>query len=324
VDSTVPACTSPEIFRTERWDDGSDPEMHFAFAVPNGTQVKVRLYFADRCSCTSTVGSRVFNVSIDGAPKLTNFDINAAAGHDRGTMREFAITSDGSIDIDFGHVTENPLVNGIEIIDAPGNGPQASVGKLLRRPVDVNGVPTGPATTANTAMDWSLVRGAFAINGRTNNVPNETIYYGLGNGGIFARTFDKATGAVSAQRTINLYDDPDTGERIPFAIANLTGMFYDTATHRLYYTQSGDSRLFYRYFTPESEVVGAEEFVGSSSVDLSAVSGMTLASGKVLYGSSADGALRSVSFGGGAITGAANVVSSDNTWRYRAIFVPNN
>jgi hypothetical protein len=50
---------------------------------------------------------------------------------------------------------------------------------------------------------------------------------------------------------------------------------------------------------------------------------MTLASGKVLYGSSADGSLRSVSFGNGAITGAATVVSGDGTWRYRAIFVPN-
>jgi hypothetical protein len=316
VDSTVPACTSPEIFRTERWDDGSDPEMHFGFDVPAGTQVKVRLYFADRYSGTSAVGSRVFNVSIDGIPKLTNFDINAAAGHDRGTMREFAITSDGTIDIDFGHVTENPLINGIEIIDAAGNGPQASVGKLLRRPVDVNGVPTAPATTANTAIDWSLVRGAFLLNGN--------LYYGLGDGGFYARTFNKTTAAIGAQRVVNLYDDPDTGERIPFAIANLTGMFYDTATHRLYYTQSGDSRLFYRYFTPESEVVGAQEFVGNSSVDLSTVSGITLASGQVLYGSSVDGALRSVPFSGGAITGTPTMVSNDNTWRYRAIFVPNN
>jgi Malectin domain len=315
VDSTVPACTTPDIFRTERWDDAGDPEMHFGFDVPAGTAVKVRLYFADRYSGTSAVGSRVFNVSIDGVLKLSNFDINAAAGHDRGTMREFPITSDGTIDIDFGHVVENPLIDGIEIIAASGNGPQATPGTLLRRPVDGSGAPTGAATTANSAIDWSLVRGAFLVNG--------TLYYGLGDGGFYARTFNKTTGAVGTQRVVNLYDDPDTGERIPFAIANLTGMFYDTATHRIYYTLAGDSRLFYRYFTPQSEVVGAQEFVGSSDVDLSTVSGMTLAGGNVLYGSSDDGALRSVAFNGGQISGPSTVTSNDGTWRFRAIFVPN-
>ena len=63
---------------------------------------------------------------------------------------------------------------------------------------------------------------------------------------------------------VNLYDDPDTGTRIPFAIASLTGMFYDPATHRLYYTVSGDARLYYRYFTPESEMVGAQTFTADA------------------------------------------------------------
>ena len=38
-------------------------------------------------------------------------------GNQRGTMKAFPITSDGTVNIDFTHVTENPLVNGIEIID---------------------------------------------------------------------------------------------------------------------------------------------------------------------------------------------------------------
>jgi hypothetical protein len=190
-----------------------------------------------------------------------------------------------------------------------------SPGRLLRRTVDGAGAPTGAATTANTAMDWSLVRGAFLVNGN--------LYYGLGDGGLYARTFNKTTGAVGTQRAVNLFDDPDTGQRIPFAIANLTGMFYDTATHRLYYTVAGDTRLFYRYFTPESEVVGAQTFVGTTSVDLSTVSGMTLAGGRVLFGSSTDGALRSVAFSGGQITGSSTITSNDGTWRFRAIVVPN-
>ena len=83
---------------------------------------------------------------------------------------------------------------------------------------------------------------------------NGTLFYGLGDGGLYSRTFNKTTGAVGAQQTVNLYDDPDDGGRIPFAIANLTGMFYDPAQHRLYYTVFNDSTLYYRYFTPESLV----------------------------------------------------------------------
>ena len=101
-------------------------------------------------------------------------------------------------------------------------------------------------------MDWSTVRGAFLLNG--------TVYYGLSNGTFNRRTFDKATGATGAQVAVNLHADPDNGAQIPFAISTMTGMFYDTATHRIYYTVSGDSRLFYRYFTPESEIVGAQTF----------------------------------------------------------------
>ncbi len=315
VDATVPMSTPAVVFQTERWDPDDATEMHFGFAVPLGRSIKVRLYFADRCDCTSTVGSRVFNVSVDGVAKLTNFDINASAGHNTGTMREFAITSDGTVDIDFGHVIENPLVDAIEIVDAAGGGTPPTPGALMRRSVDAAGSPTSAATKANSAIDWSLVRGAFLVNG--------TLYYGLADGRLYARTFIPATGVVGASRTVNLYDDPDTGERIPFAIANLTGMAYDTSTHRLYYTLFGDSQLYFRYFTPQSEVVGAQTFVGDSNgVDFSAVNGLTLAGGRLLYGSAADGALRAVLLSGGAVTGSPTVVSSDGSWKYRAIFVP--
>ena len=189
-------------------------------------------------------------------------------------------------------------------------------GVLLRRPVDATGAPTGPAVTANSAFDWSTVRGAFVVNG--------TLYYGLASGGLYARTFDRTTGAVGPQTTVNLYDDPDTGTRIPFAITSATGMFYDTATHRIYYTLSGKSSLYYRYFTPESQVVGAQEFTApASGVSFANVAGMTLAGGRILYGSSLDGALRSVPFTGGRVTGSPTTLSTDGTWRYRAIFVPN-
>jgi len=210
--------------------------------------------------------------------------------------------------------TTIPQVNATTLPNDVFLAERTSPGRLLRRNIDSTGTPTNAATVANTAFDWSTVRGAFLVNGN--------LYYGLADGGLYARTFNTTTGVVGTQRTVNLYDDPDNGTRIPFAIANLTGIFYDTTTHRLYYTVAGDSRLFYRYFTPESEVVGAQTFTGTSSVNLSTVNGMTLAGGLVLFGSSTDGALRAATFSGGQITGSAVVTNSDGSWNCRAMFAP--
>jgi hypothetical protein len=100
-------------------------------------------------------------------------------------------------------------------------------------------------------------------------------------------------------------------------------MLYDAGTHRIYYTVLGDSRLLYRYFTPESKVVGAQTFVANANgVSFASAAGTTLAGGLVLYGSSADGSLHSVPFSGGQVTGTPTVLGTDGSWRSRAMFVP--
>jgi len=310
-DATVPAGTPAGLYAAERW--GSQD---WNFAVPAGRHLTVRLYFANQYDGTSQPGQRVFDVLVDDVTRLDDFDIVAAAGHRIGTMRSFAITSDGDgVDIDLRNVVENPLVNAIEIIDDDAPSGTSTTGVLQRRAVGADGAPTGVPSTANTALDWSTVRGAFLLNG--------TVYYGLTDGQLYRRSFNAATGATGAQQVVNLYDDPDTGERIPFAISNLTGMFYDPDTHRIYYSVFGDSALHYRYFTPESSVVGAQTFTADSGVDFSRAAGLTLAGGRILWGSSADGSLRAVPFGGGRVSGTPVTVSTDGTWRYRAIFVPN-
>jgi hypothetical protein len=58
-------------------------------------------------------------------------------------------------------------------------------------------------------------------------------------------------------------------------------------------------------------------------VDFSTVAGMTLASGRLLYGSRQDGFLRSVAFSGGGVTGGTTVLDTDGSWNPRAMFVPN-
>jgi hypothetical protein len=115
IDDSVPSGTPSQIWEAERWDPGGGDEMQYEFGVPSGQQVEVRLYFYDGYSGTSSVGDRVFDVSVEDQT-VENFDIIEQYGDDTGAMKSFTVTSDGTIDVDFAHVTENPQINAIEIV----------------------------------------------------------------------------------------------------------------------------------------------------------------------------------------------------------------
>jgi hypothetical protein len=216
-----------------------------------------------------------------------------------------------------GRIAFVPLSDGTTIPSvAPATLPNtlfiAQSGGLRSRSLDGSGAPTGSAAVVNTAFDWSTVRGAFYLNG--------TLYY-LSGSGLYARAFNPATGAVGEARSVSL-----NGLVLDTSTTPISGMFYDPGLHRIYYAKTGSNGgLFYRYFTPESELVGALEFrANTNGVDFRNVAGMTLAGGRLLYGSTSDRALRSVAFGAGGVTGTPTVVSSDGSWgASRGMFVPN-
>ncbi|MGA2651526.1 MAG: malectin domain-containing carbohydrate-binding protein [Terracidiphilus sp.] len=84
-----------------------------------GTIYIVRLHFAELYF--TAAGSRVFDVSINGAAVLTNFDIVAASGAQYTAMVEqFTTTpnSGGDIVIAFTAITDQPMINGIEVFGA--------------------------------------------------------------------------------------------------------------------------------------------------------------------------------------------------------------
>ncbi|RMB24964.1 ASPM-SPD-2-Hydin domain-containing protein [Haloplanus aerogenes] len=144
IHSSVPAGTPSQIWETERWDPSGGEEMQYEFDVPDGQQVEVRLYFYDGYSGTDSVGDRVFDVSIEGQTVLDDFDIVETYGDDTAAMESFTVTSDGTIDIDFGHVTENPQINAIEIVSTSAEP-------------DTLGAPSsadfGTVVTGNTATE---------------------------------------------------------------------------------------------------------------------------------------------------------------------------
>ena len=307
VNGTVPASTPPQIFDSERWDPNDANEMHWTFPVPSGTHVQVRLYFINQYSGTSQVGQRVFNVAIEGTTVLNSYDIVNDVGNLVGTMKAFPATSNGNINIDFSHVTENPLINGIEIIntDVAPLPPPGPVNRLDRR--TFNGSTPGTTSSLNTpSIDWSTTRGIFALQGK--------LYTGSTNGTFSVRSFDGTS--VGAAQAINLNGLTD------FPVQNLSGMFF--LDGQLYFTVQGTSQMFHRGFTPESQIVESFRYtVNAPSVDFSTVRGLTYANGHLYYART-DGNLYSMGFANGVPDGNEVLVSPKSAgydWSSNGLFI---
>ena len=141
---SVPAGTPAALFQSERWDGAATPEMQWDFPVQAGGH-EVRLYFAEIYDGAKSVGARVFDVSIEGKLVLDDFDAYAAAGGgNKGIVKSFLVTTDSNVDIDLGHVVENPAIKGIEILAA------STANKLAADPTALDFTAGVGSTTSKT------------------------------------------------------------------------------------------------------------------------------------------------------------------------------
>jgi hypothetical protein len=159
-------------------------------------------------------------------------------------------------------------------------------GRLYRRPFD--GMSAGPRSpVATPGVDWSQARGAFALNG--------TLYAGWSDGRLYSWSFD---GSALGPREDVLVDGAYVLGPGWIDFSDVTGMFW--LAGRLYYTRAGDRHLFWRAFTPESELVGSIEHVASGDDDAfswQGIHGLTAASGSMFFAKSGD--LHRVALAGG-------------------------
>ena len=85
-------------------------------------------------------------------------------------MKSFDITSDGTVNIDFIHVTGNPEINAIEIVNNV-TGPNAGVANVI----NFDGTSIVSQGLANTdGFDWTTVRNAVMV--------GRTLFYGQTDG----------------------------------------------------------------------------------------------------------------------------------------------
>lgn len=123
LDPSIDTNTTPlGIFDTERFDEASGaPNMIYSFPVSKNGNYEIHLYMGNGYSGTSQPGERIFDALIEGIdlPLLTDIDLSEKFGHaSGGVISHIVKVSDGAIDIEFLHgAIQNPLVNGIEILD---------------------------------------------------------------------------------------------------------------------------------------------------------------------------------------------------------------
>ena len=314
----VPASTPLGIWTQERNDPSTTPEMMWTFPVAAGTNTQVRLYFASRSTTT-----RRFNVLIDGVTKLSNYDPNVDPGVNKGTMKSFDITSDGTVNIDFTHVTGNPEINAVEILNN-SIGPNANTANVIN--FDGTSI-TAQANVSTDTFDWSNVRNAVMV--------GHTLFYGQTDGYLYRRSFDGTSFGAATQ--VNPYLDPlwstvETGSGaagqtyvgvLPTwytQLSSVTGMFY--ANGRIYYTRSGQNSLYWRWFSPDSGIIGGiENTVSGGNITWSSTRGMFLDGANLYVVSSSNGQLLRIGFVNGAPTGTSTVANATLDWRGRAVFL---
>ena len=92
----------------------------------------------------------------------------------------------------------------------------------------------------------------------------------------------------------------------------------------IYYTRSGDSNLYWRWFNVDSGIIGSEFFTANAGLSWAGTAGMFAADGS-LYFVSSNGNLNKLALSGGLPSGSATVVdgpgASGNDWRARAVFL---
>ncbi len=285
--------------------------MEWNLPVAAGTPIQVRLYLANRCTCTSGAGQRVFNVTVDGVPRLVNYDIVADVGDQRAVMKAYNITSDGNVDIDFGHLVENPLINAIEVIRTDIPPVDADLDQLRHRAVDENG-GAGPDSTLASPVAWGQTRGAVMINGR--------VYYGSTDSNFYYRTFNGTT--FGPQTIVNTHDLLVQLASWHSDVPNITSMFYDDSNGRLYYTLAGSASLFHRGFTPESNVVSTLRTTASTpGFNFSNAAGAFMAGGRLYLADRVTGLLTSYAWANGAPVAGTGEAEGGADWRARAMFL---
>lgn len=113
IPSYISESTFEAIFQTGRTHT---QDLEYSIPVANGNYI-VNLYFANADIAYGSVGSRVFDIGIEGVTRVTDFDIVGSFGNSIGGMIPIEVSViDGVLNILLDRKTGDVLINGVELI----------------------------------------------------------------------------------------------------------------------------------------------------------------------------------------------------------------
>ncbi|WP_276166308.1 PKD domain-containing protein [Zobellia alginiliquefaciens] len=157
-DIAIANTSNDELYQTERFQTFS-----YDIPLPIPGTYDIRLHFAELYFGVGSVsggpGSRVFNVTIEGNPVLTDFDILEETTPATAIIKDFDNVSitDGVANIQFLSVIENPKVSAIEILPADAFTIAPTI--VINSPT--NGASVNqPFDIAFTVQNWEISEGS--------------------------------------------------------------------------------------------------------------------------------------------------------------------
>ena len=166
----------------------------------------------------------------------------------------------------------------------PGHRSRTAERTIQRRAFDGS---VGPSTRVKSEVSWRSARDSTLVDGQ--------LYSAWSGGHLYRRSFED--GALGTPAEVDLRGLTSFGETLD----HLSGLFYSQG--RLYYTRTDRAGLYSRYFTVESDMVGARQTTVArrdTPVPWSRVRGMFLASGRLYWVDRTTGVLQSVRWSNGA------------------------
>jgi hypothetical protein len=159
LDAAVPPQAPMELYQTERYDVSQAPEMQWDFPIAGGTLVEVRLYLAEIFDGITGPGQRVFDVAVEGSvpaafDALDPYGLTGAIYGGTMVSTTTTVENDDNLDLNFIHLTQNPAIKAIEIVQLQAPPPSTGPVITLTNPVDGAIIPgdqiTVSWTTTNT------------------------------------------------------------------------------------------------------------------------------------------------------------------------------